>query len=96
MAANSINGGVDSYSDIITVIEKNSSKALGVYPNPAVNGIINITNAGTSTIAIVNVTGQKVLSVKGNGTFTKVDVSRLASGIYFIVTEGKSVKFIKP
>ncbi|MBN2486114.1 MAG: T9SS type A sorting domain-containing protein [Bacteroidales bacterium] len=57
--------------------------ALGVYPNPVTNGIINIANTENITaVAIYSVDGRSLLSVNNN--FDKIDVKGLNAGMYII------------
>jgi hypothetical protein len=55
---------------------------VGIYPNPA-NDYIRFANISQATIDIVNNVGQKILS-RQIGTDETVDVSMLATGVYFI------------
>ena len=72
-----------------------------VYPNP-VNDMLNINNKGSievQSIAILDVVGQLVIAVPNAQTISKVDVSKLATGKYFLkmnTDKGSSnMKFIK-
>lgn len=86
----------------VSVNDVEGETALSIYPNP---GVDNITLANTTqkqlTGKILSTTGQQVLafSLKTNET-RRINVSEMASGIYFITTtteDGKqhTEKFIK-
>lgn len=90
-------------ADLLSVGENATlSNNISLFPNPT-NGDLNINfarNFGTTSIAIFNVNGQKVLntSTEGFGNNT-IATSTLANGIYFaqvVSQEGTStMKFIK-
>ncbi len=87
-----------SYSDIKS-IEFGKSSYINLYPNPAVNKItIKASDKyKNATIKIMNIAGMLIqtnsLLSYDDGT---IDVSGLASGIYFMIVEkGDSVKNIK-
>ena len=77
------------------------SDYFSVYPNPA-NDILNINNKGSievQSIAVLDILGQLVIAVPNAQTISKVDVSKLATGKYFLkmnTDKGTSnMKFIK-
>ncbi len=84
--------------DLFTLSTQNiTAKKIAVYPNP-VKDILNIRTEGkVQNVAIYNMIGQKINSVKTSSE--KVDVSNLAKGIYVIqfTVDGKiqSTKFVK-
>ncbi len=59
---------------------------MAIYPNPATDELfINMKNETKSMIVeIYNTDGKKVFDKKVVSSFTKVDVSELQSGIYFV------------
>jgi hypothetical protein len=97
------NDGSFTYSNIISIqVGSNGSTPFVVYPNPTSKQlVVEYNNASdNSIITIVNLTGQRVLSLPTNGqTKTTIDVSNLADGIYMIQynsdTETLVNKFIK-
>lgn len=55
-----------------------------VYPNPA-QDVVNVNAASQiSNIELFNIAGQKVSTFNVNNTTTQIDVTELASGIYFL------------
>lgn len=88
---------------LLSVNENVLAENISVFPNPT-NADLNINfarNFGTTTVAIINVNGQKVLnaSIEGFGNNT-LGTSKLATGIYFAqvtTQEGSTttIKFIK-
>jgi hypothetical protein len=77
------------------------SDYFSVYPNP-VNDILNINKKGSievQSIAVLDILGQLVIAVPNAQTISKVDVSKLVTGMYFLkmnTDKGTSnMKFIK-
>ncbi len=85
------------YRDNTAVKQHNPARDFVVYPNPAAE-VIHISaenGAGLREVAIINLTGQVVLSKvwnAGYGQNTSLNVSGLAKGLYLLrVTEGQEV-----
>ncbi|GAB1855817.1 hypothetical protein MHTCC0001_06520 [Flavobacteriaceae bacterium MHTCC 0001] len=76
--------------------ESFNTKELSVYPNPA-SLVVNIKGQIDDDFAyIYNVTGGLVSTKNITGKFNSVDVSALASGIYFLKLDSGSIyKFVK-
>ena len=75
-------------------------KSVTIYPNPAKNTLqINTQDKSIDQINIYTITGSKVLQLETNTVSPTVDVSSLASGVYFVqLYSGKNValkKFVK-
>ncbi len=71
------------------------SSTLKVYPNPVKN-ILSIESKVSSKISVVNLLGTVVTTAEINFGTNKLDVSNLASGVYFIQTpNGAFSKFVK-
>ncbi|WP_203256846.1 T9SS type A sorting domain-containing protein [Hyunsoonleella ulvae] len=88
---------VGETGDLPTLSTNNVSKTkVSVFPNPA-NLAINIRGNITDKQAhIYDAFGKKLSTSIINGNFNSVDISRLTSGMYFLVLEsGASFKFIK-
>ena len=74
---------------------------ISLFPNPVEDGILNIKQAGRSTldITVYNIVGQQVLNQKMSGEFLVLVVSALLPGVYLVkVSNGEKViaqKFIK-
>jgi hypothetical protein len=70
-----------------------------IVPNPATNNIAITAKSDFSKVEIVNFLGQTVLSQSNDSKESRVDVSNLTNGIYFVrITSdnGTSVqKFVK-
>ena len=65
-----------------------------LYPNPASNDILNISNdQEIESVAVYNIVGAKIDAPYENG---KLSVSKLSTGVYFLKINNKfSIKFIK-
>ena len=66
-----------------TGITTNEVKAVNVYPNPAKEDL-TIVNAENAQINIYDAYGKEVLSVEKASAFTKLNISNLATGTYFV------------
>jgi hypothetical protein len=66
------------------------------YPNP-VKDVLNVTySKEISSIRVINMIGQEVISKNINATSTQVDMSQLSAGTYIVnVTVGDNVKTLK-
>jgi len=70
-----------------------------VYPNPVVDELVLKSTVFMKQIHVFNTFGQEIFFKKTNVTETKVDCSKMASGIYFVQIDSdkksKTFKFIK-
>lgn len=88
-----------TFQNNLKVAENEMSKGITVYPNPASN-IINIDVDGDSIekIQLLDISGKIVFS-NSKKIDTKIDVSQLPSGIYFVLAHTNKgvykIKFIK-
>ena len=58
---------------------------IGVYPNPALDGITNLSNMGKATsLEVFNILGEKVRSEPVSGDHHRLDLAALPQGQYFI------------
>ena len=75
----------------------NKTPKVTVYPNPASDEVtISADNANYSTATFTNVLGQQVLAGSLTGQQTKMNVSHLAPGMYYITMIGEGgVKVVK-
>ena len=94
-------GGTPNGSFGIEVAEVLSSDSFDnnsfvAYPNP-VKDIFNISySSEISSVRIINLLGQEVISTEVNATSTQIDMSQLSSGAYIVnVTVGDTIKTIK-
>jgi hypothetical protein len=73
----------------------NQNSGITIYPNPT-NSILNIEVKEQTQISIINLLGEVLKTETINGA-SKLDVSALNSGVYFIQDSksGKAIKFIK-
>ena len=92
------NGACSDTSDCFNVIITNSQNIysdniIKIYPNPA-KTYIYIENVLKSNIEIVDLVGKTIINVAGTNK-TKIDISYLQNGIYFIKIDNKIYKLIK-
>lgn len=77
--------------------DRMAQTTLNVYPNPA-NDILNVSLTGVSSktrIAIYNSVGLKMEEVEVVGNHHAFDVSKYASGLYFVKSNDQVVKFVR-
>jgi hypothetical protein len=97
---NDLDGKI-SFSKIISLENKTSQRGLKVYPNPVDYDLtVELGQNTEGGILITNSVGQIVFQQKstpflGAGELLKIDVSRWATGIYFIKSGEDVVKFVK-
>ena len=83
-------------SDCVLMPEYILLKSTSVYPNPVTKELIISSAIKVCNIAISNVIGQTIYSNKYNSDKVQIDVSGLASGVYFVKVNGSEVrKFVK-
>lgn len=68
---------------------KNKDEKLKIYPNPS-NGIINI-SIPSDNIIVTDATGKQMIIIKNPDT--KLNLSQLKNGIYFLEIDSKKRKF---
>lgn len=85
------------YSEIASLLEKNTTHELTVFPNPVKNGAINILLndkiQGNATIHIINAAGQLVYSDFIKSSLSKqIKINHLPHGAYQIIVKDESGK----
>lgn len=90
----------DLTCEMLTGLDKYPSldSTVTLFPVPATEGFLTISSTAKplAGIEVYNATGQKVLILSGNNTYTRqIDLSKLQAGVYFIRLEGLGqAKFI--
>ena len=72
-----------------TGIDNNESMVVSLYPNPA-KDMIMVNTDEEANLSVCSLTGQKIIETSVSYGDNQVDVSKLQSGIYMVVTVGKS------
>jgi uncharacterized repeat protein (TIGR02543 family) len=73
-----------------------SASALHIYPNPVVNGVLNIGNlSGSSKVEIYSVSGALVGVYSVTGTHAAVNISALPSGTYVVKINNQTATIVK-
>ena len=77
-------------------IEETESTAFAnVHPNPT-TGLVAITGENLRQAEVLNMLGQQVLSVQGEGNKLRIDMAALPAGVYFVnVTDGEGRKCVR-
>ena len=92
-------GEASMANDAVGVVENSLDNSLSLYPNPT-NGLVNVAfklnGNEQTTIRVMNVLGQEVMStsrVYGNGAQnTTLDMSALHNGVYYFVMQSGDLK----
>ena len=79
--------------------EKYLWKQVSIYPNPTLNGFLNIKFNKDAKVEVFSIFGKKLIQTKINHLNSSIDISSLSKGIYFIKISHKelslSTKIIK-
>jgi len=83
-------------TELLTVEENVESTIIAnIHPNPT-NGLVTITGENLRQAEVLNMLGQQVLSVQGEGNELQIDTSALPVGIYFVnVTDKEGRKCVR-
>ncbi len=83
--------------DLATVVSNPTVETVNaaIYPNPA-NNTLYVNTKENSNYQIVNLLGQSIQSGQLTNTLSKIDISSLPAGVYFInITNGQAVQKVK-
>ena len=87
--------GKFSYSHIIPVFNKGQS-ALQISPNPAKNYFTISGLQQPGLVTLIDANGKNIMTNKTNGSTSKIDISFIAAGLYFVrFSDGKNIVFKK-
>ncbi len=91
---------VYSWLGLASSKQKSSQFIMNIYPNPASQFInIQTTNSEIYDIKIMNLSGQIVNHIQGNGNKFSINVENLPAGLYFMniqsPKQSQSIKFVK-
>ncbi len=91
-----VTSGSASVNALITgIYELEEAGNISVYPNPA-NQYVTLSSTNMlDKIELFNVTGTLLLSEKASGTTYQLDLSTLATGVYFITVSGNKAGAIR-
>jgi hypothetical protein len=73
---------------------ENSLEDISIFPNPT-SGLVTVNANKNTKIEVVDVTGHILMSKTTQKESTKIDVSQLPVGMYFIVAGNKTLKLFK-
>ena len=66
-----------------------------LHPNPA-NSIVSVTGKNLKSAEVLNVLGQSVATVKGQGETLQIDIANLPTGVYFVnITDEEGRKCVR-
>jgi len=87
---------INGTTSISNGIEENAVGDCIIYPNPNLNGIINISSSlNEATISIYDITGKIIYTKKQNSFPVLIDLSEKDNGIYFICIENGDNRITK-
>lgn len=81
---------------VTSLAERSLAKPLQIAPNPATHELelINFKASSIQQLKVYNISGQVVLDEVGQYAKTKVDVSQLVNGVYFIEVLTKDERYL--
>lgn len=82
------------YEGYNAVNEYEAASAFNLYPNPA-NDVVRINAEGNAVVDIMDMAGRMVMSVNVAEGENTINVSDLATGVYFVRMNSTVVKFVK-
>lgn len=86
--------GKISYSKTISLVKRTGQPALLIYPNPVVNGQINLQTEKSSIIRLYNSNGSLVLTQQVKAGAQQINVTGLPKGVYALRSETEVVRII--
>jgi parallel beta-helix repeat protein len=86
--------GAYEFAPIVATLNLDNEKPLKIYPNPA-NTILTIENAEGKNVEIIDISGKTMLAFFAINHQFPIMINQLKSGIYFVKTGNKIVRFIK-
>jgi len=87
--------GKFSYSKVLPITMKRQ-QSIVLSPNPAKNSVTVSGLKQQGTITIINANGSSVFKTKTNAQATKINISQLSAGLYFVqFTDGKTISYHK-
>jgi hypothetical protein len=96
------NGGtldfkISQYNLSTDIAHKTTAHEIKVYPNPASDGVWIETdnNLPSGNIAIIDISGKKVLEIEHKSSRQRIETSGLKNGLYLLVISGENKRAIK-
>ena len=77
----------------VGVSEVSHNTHMNLFPNPATSQL-QVVLSQNAEIVVYNMTGQKVMSVKGNAGANTINISELNSGVYFVNAGNETQKLV--
>ena len=83
-------------TELLTIEENGEFPAFAtIHPNPT-SGPVTITGENLRQAEMLNMLGQKMLNVQGEGNELRIDMAALPAGVYFVnVTDGEGRKCVR-
>lgn len=83
-------------TDFTWDVEGNEAKAFAdVYPNPT-TGVVTVAGTNLKQAEVLNILGQRVATVQGQGETLQIDIANLPAGIYFVnITDEEERKCVR-
>ena len=88
--------GAKSFNELLTESKPQEDKSIDVYPNPATDYFVvyNYKLAKTQVL-LYDVSGKLIKNMQSKDLTTRVDVSKLANGVYILTIKGADSKNIR-
>jgi hypothetical protein len=89
------NDGKTSKTQIVNIANANKTLPPHAYPNPVINGFINVRLQQHSLVRVLKSTGEMIISKQLNAGVQRLDLQHLPAGIYRLVASNHTINFIK-
>ena len=86
--------GRSTYSKVISIIFTSQTKVILVYPNPVVDGILNLQLQNATVVSLYDNIGKLVLRQQLFAGAQQLDVSKFAKGLYQLKAGEETLKII--
>ena len=74
-------------------VSQNEAPSVALYPNPA-NDFVTLSGENLGTVRVYNALGQKVDEFEANGSELRINTVGYGNGVYFLKTDGQTMKFV--
>ena len=84
-----------AYGNNLSIKSNTNASKIAVFPNPS-SSFIQINEINQSSIKIIDIVGKTVLNIFNYENLSKIDISKLQNGVYFVKIDGtENLKFVK-
>jgi hypothetical protein len=86
---------VDELLSMLSTSEKIAEQGVSIYPNPT-SDLVIVKGKNLKSAEVLNMLGQRVAKVQGQGETLQIDIAKLPAGVYFVnVTDEEGRKCVR-